>query len=61
MKFFKIVGKTQLLIRDTGPAQPLIDPAYVAEILEADQSTSIGEGANPASLAMVGSRRRVPA
>lgn len=51
MKRIKIVGKTQPLIRDKGPAQPLVDPVHVGETLEADESMHIAVGATPPSLA----------
>jgi hypothetical protein len=51
MKRIKIIGKTQPIIRDTGPAQRLVDPARVGEVLEADASVHIGSGASPPTLA----------
>src|SRR5438045_2929048 len=49
MKRIKIIGKAQPLVRDKGPAQPLIDPSTVAEALGAAEAESVPAGGSPPS------------
>jgi hypothetical protein len=51
MKRIKIIGKTQSLIRDTGQAQPLVDPLLVAETLGADKIGNVPDTGSPPSFA----------
>jgi len=51
MKRIKIIGKAQPLIRDTGPAQPLVDPSTVAEALGAAEIGTVLDGGSPPSFA----------
>jgi hypothetical protein len=51
MKRIKIIGKTQPLIRDTGQAQPLVDPSLIAEALGADEIGNVLDSGNPLSFA----------
>ena len=51
MKRIKIIGKTQPLIRDTGQAQPLVDPSLVAGTLQADEIGKVPDTGSPPSFA----------
>ena len=51
MKRIKIIGRAQPLIRDMGPAQPLVDPSTVAAALGAVEIGTVIDGGSPPSFA----------